>query len=586
MTDIRTRIAPSPTGDPHLGTAYIALFNYCFARSQGGEFILRIEDTDRARSAPESEQAILDSLRWLGLEWDAGPDVGGDAGPYRQSERLNLYADYAGQLVRDGKAFYCYRSPEELEQLRAARQKAGRHTALKPSDLQLSDAEAAKRKAAGAAPVIRMLVPEGAGQGQGPKEPGQGQGQEGPGACAIDDMLRGKVELDWSMVDAQVLLKADGAPTYHLANVVDDHLMGITHVLRGEEWLNSAPKHKLLYEYFGWQMPELCHLPLLRNPDKSKLSKRKNPTGIDYYQRMGFLPEAVLNYLGRMGWSMPDERERFTLAEMLEHFDLQRVSLGGPVFDIEKLRWLNGLWIREGFADDALAEKLQSYGDGLMQAQAPPSKAKQAPSEAKQASSSTKQSPSDAKQASSGTKQTPSDAKQALSGTKQAPPEAKHAPPDLKQLLPLMKQVLPHARTRIKTFSELAPLAAFLLPGDLPIGADDFKGAGEREQTLKTLQFTLWRLEALQPAWARDALYGGCKALAKAIGLPMKAFLAPLFIALCGSAASISLFDAMALLGRDETLSRLRRAIALIGGIADGADSRLKKEYAALGEGA
>src|SRR5210317_1126455 len=184
---------------------------------------------------------------------------------------------------------------------------------------------------------------------------------EEEGSCPIEDMLRGTIELDWGQVDAQILLKSDGMPTYHLANVVDDHLMGITHVLRGEEWINSAPKHKLLYEYFGWDMPVLCHLPLLRNPDRSKLSKRKNPTSILYYQRMGFLPEAVVNYLGRMGWSMPDEQEKFTLSEMQQAFDIRRVSLGGPVFDVEKLKWLNGLWIRESLSTDDLIQRLQDW---------------------------------------------------------------------------------------------------------------------------------------------------------------------------------------------------------------------------------
>ena len=340
---VRTRIAPSPTGDPHVGTAYIALFNYCFARQHGGQFLLRIEDTDQTRSTPESEQAILDSLRWLGLDWDEGPDVGGDSGPYRQSERKDIYAKYAEELVAKGHAFHCYRTPEELDQLREARREAGGHTALKPSELKLSDEEVAKRKAAAMPYVIRMEVPE------------------GEGACAIDDMLRGTIELEWGMVDAQILLKSDGMPTYHLANVVDDHLMGITHVLRGEEWINSAPKHKLLYEYFGWDMPQLCHLPLLRNPDKSKLSKRKNPTSILYYQRMGYLPEGVLNYLGRMGWSMPDEREKFSLQEMQDNFDVQRVSLGGPIFDVEKLSWLNGLWIREDLSQEQLADRLHDW---------------------------------------------------------------------------------------------------------------------------------------------------------------------------------------------------------------------------------
>ncbi|MFK7974824.1 MAG: glutamate--tRNA ligase [Halioglobus sp.] len=340
---VRTRVAPSPTGDPHVGTAYIALFNLCFARAMGGQFVLRIEDTDQVRSTPESEQAILDSLRWLGLDWDEGPDVGGEHGPYRQSERMEIYGQYAQQLVDAGHAFICYRTPEELDTLREERREAGTSTALKPSDLRLEPAEAAKRESAGAPSVVRMVVPE----------------EEG--VCAVDDMLRGTVELDWSMVDAQILLKSDGMPTYHLANVVDDHLMGITHVLRGEEWINSAPKHKLLYEYFGWDMPQLCHLPLLRNPDKSKLSKRKNPTSILYYQRMGFLPEALLNYLGRMGWSMPNEEEKFSLAAMQENFDIQRVSLGGPIFDVEKLRWLNGLWIREDLSEKDLINRLVEW---------------------------------------------------------------------------------------------------------------------------------------------------------------------------------------------------------------------------------
>ncbi len=343
MTTVRTRIAPSPTGDPHVGTAYIALFNLCFARQHGGQFLLRIEDTDQTRSTPESEQAIFDSLRWLGLEWDEGPDVGGPHGPYRQSERGDIYRQYAEELVEKGHAFHCYRTPEELDELRAARQAAGGFSALKPSELALADDEVERRKAEGMPSVIRMKVPEG----------------EGP--CPVEDMLRGTIELDWGQVDAQILLKSDGMPTYHLANVVDDHLMEITHVLRGEEWINSAPKHKLLYEYFGWDMPQLCHLPLLRNPDKSKLSKRKNPTSILYYQRMGFLPEALLNYLGRMGWSMPDEREKFSLTDMQEAFDVNRVSLGGPVFDLEKLSWLNGLWIREDFSVDALADRLQEW---------------------------------------------------------------------------------------------------------------------------------------------------------------------------------------------------------------------------------
>ena len=225
---VRTRIAPSPTGDPHVGTAYIALFNLCFARQHGGQFILRIEDTDRVRSTTESEQNIFDSLRWLGLEWDEGPDVGGPHGPYRQSERGDIYTQYANQLVESGHAFKCYRTSEELDELREARKAAGMQLALKPADLVLPQDELERREREGWPYVVRMHVPA-------------------QGTCIINDMLRGPIEVDWAQVDAQVLLKSDGMPTYHLANVVDDHLMQITHVLRGEEWINSAPKHLLLY---------------------------------------------------------------------------------------------------------------------------------------------------------------------------------------------------------------------------------------------------------------------------------------------------------------------------------------------------
>ena len=282
MTTVRTRIAPSPTGDPHVGTAYIALFNLCFARQHGGQFVLRIEDTDQVRSTRESEQQIYDALRWLGIEWDEGPDVGGPHGPYRQSERGAIYKRYSDELVAKGHAFPCFCSAERLDQVRAE-QMANKETPRYDGHcMHIAAEEAQRRIAAGESHVVRMKVPS-------------------EGVCVVKDMLRGEVEIGWDRIDMQVLMKADGLPTYFLANVVDDHLMGITHVLRGEEWINSAPKHILLYQYFGWDMPALCHMPLLRNPDKSKLSKRKNPTSITFYERMGYLPEALLNYLGRMG---------------------------------------------------------------------------------------------------------------------------------------------------------------------------------------------------------------------------------------------------------------------------------------------
>lgn len=495
---VRTRIAPSPTGDPHVGTAYIALFNLCFARQHGGQFILRIEDTDQARSTAQSEQTILDSLRWLGLEWDEGPDVGGDKGPYRQSERRDIYDKYAKQLLDDGHAFKCYRTPEELEELRASRKEQGLHSALKPSDLILGDVAIVKREAEGAPFVVRMKVPEEAGP------------------CPIDDMLRGTIELDWSQVDAQILIKSDGMPTYHLANVVDDHLMEITHVIRGEEWINSAPKHVLLYQYLGWDVPVFCHLPLLRNPDKTKLSKRKNPTSILYYKRMGYLPEGLINYLGRMGWSMPDESEKFSLAQMQASFDIKRVSLGGPIFDVEKLNWLNGLWIREDLDVNALAERLQAW---------------------------------------------------ALNSDN-------------------LKAVIPHVQRRMNTLSDFIPLIGFMLSGKLNLTEKSFSGLKlEQADCLKVLQFISWRLDVLTE-WNKDIIFAELKCMADAMnggeGVKIKDFVAPLFVAISGSTASISVTDAMELIGPDMSRARIRDGINALGGAGKKVLKRLEKEYRIL----
>jgi glutamyl-tRNA synthetase len=339
---IRTRVAPSPTGDPHVGTAYVALFNYCLAKQAGGEFILRIEDTDRARSSRESEQMIMDAVRWTGITWDEGPDIGGPYGPYRQSERGHIYLKHANDLLESDHAFRCFWSDDDKAAARVEWLKGPRDRALDSPFTDLSKAQSDAKAAAGESFVIRLRVPR-------------------EGDCEIQDRLRGTVTTAWTQIDQQVLLKSDGMPTYHLANVVDDHLMRITHVMRGEEWIPSAPKHQLLYAAFGWDMPELVHLPLLRNPDKSKLSKRKNPTSILYYERMGVLPQGLLNYLGRMAWSMPDESEMFDLATMVENFDLDRISLGGPIFDVTKLEWLNGKWIREALDDDALAAAIAQW---------------------------------------------------------------------------------------------------------------------------------------------------------------------------------------------------------------------------------
>lgn len=325
---VRTRVAPSPTGDPHVGTAYVALMNYCFARKAGGEFILRIEDTDQQRSTAESERAILESLRWLGVTWSEGPDVGGPHGPYRQSERTAIYREHVQILLDRGHAFRCYCTPERLDAMREEQRRLGRPPAYDGHCLNLAPEQIAALEAAHTPSVVRMKIPA-------------------TGVCVVHDLLREPIEIEWHTVDMQVLMKSDGMPTYHLANVVDDHLMRVTHVFRGEEWVPSAPKHILLYQYFGWQMPQIGHLPLLRNADKSKLSKRKNPTSILFYRRMGYLPEALCNFLGLFAVSSAEGEEMMDVETLIRRFDIKNISLGGPVFDIAKLDWFNARYIRE-----------------------------------------------------------------------------------------------------------------------------------------------------------------------------------------------------------------------------------------------
>jgi glutamyl-tRNA synthetase len=489
---VRTRIAPSPTGDPHLGTAYAALFNLVFARRHGGRFVLRIEDTDQARSTSASEQMIFDALRWLGLEWDEGPDVGGPFGPYRQSERLAIYQQHVRQLVQDGHAFPCFCSPERLEQVRAEQVQRGQTSRYDGHCLELPSGEAARRQAAGEPHVVRMKVPS-------------------EGLCRFTDELRGEIEIPWSQVDMQVLLKTDGFPTYHLAVVVDDQLMQISHVLRGDEWINSVPKHVLLYQYFGWRRPLMYHLPLLRNPDKSKLSKRRNPTSINYYRRAGYLPEALLNYLGHMGWSMPDEREVFSVADMLSVFDASRISLGGPIFDLAKLNWLNGQYVRRLTADQFIDRVTQwAFNRDY-----------------------------------------------------------------LARIVPLVQE-------RTERFIDLVPQAGYLVGDRAPLAETDFTHERlSREDVLRILQFSLWRFEELRE-WERDRLYRTCQQLSQSLGLRIRDFLFPLFLAVSGKPVALPLFDSMEILGSDMTRVRIRDALGALGGVSKKQAARLEKEYRAL----
>jgi glutamyl-tRNA synthetase len=334
---IRVRIAPSPTGDPHVGTAYIGLINFLYAKQRGGKFVLRIEDTDRARFVATSEQMIFDALHWLGLTWDEGPDVGGPYGPYRQSERTDIYREHAEILLANGTAYRAFENADELEALRQRQIAAKLPPRYDGAHRDLTQEQIDSYLAEGRPYVIRMKVPA--------------------GSTTFRDELRGDITFEHSNVDDQVLMKSDGFPTYHLANVVDDHLMRITDVIRAEEWISSTPKHVLLYQAFGWQFPRFWHMPLLRNLDKSKISKRKNPVSLVYYRQAGFLPAAVINFLGLMGGGMPSptpvevvngakETEIFSLDEMIQRFEVPKIRLGGPVFDLTKLKWLNSEYLR------------------------------------------------------------------------------------------------------------------------------------------------------------------------------------------------------------------------------------------------
>ncbi|MEI6521468.1 MAG: glutamate--tRNA ligase [bacterium] len=326
---IRVRIAPSPTGDPHVGTAYIGLFDYVFAHQNDGKFVLRLEDTDRERYKESSAQAILDAMRWLGITPDEDPEKGGDYGPYIQSERTEIYRKYVDILVDAGFAYHCFCTKDRLTEMRSTQEANKENIKYDRYCLHnMSNEERIARAATGEPFVIRMKMPD-------------------EGITGWTDLVRDYVEFDNSLIDDQVLLKTDGYPTYHLANVVDDHLMEITHVIRAEEWISSTPKHLVLYDMFGWEKPCFAHLPLLRNADRSKISKRFNNTSLKWYKEEGFLPEALLNFLAQLGWSHPEEKEIFTVNELVEKFSFDRFNKSGPIFDMEKLRWVNGIYIRD-----------------------------------------------------------------------------------------------------------------------------------------------------------------------------------------------------------------------------------------------
>lgn len=337
---VRTRIAPSPTGFPHVGTIFQGVLDYVYAKQNHGQFIIRIEDTDRSRYVEGAEDAIYESLEWAGIVPDEGPKYGGPVGPYRQSERLDIYQKYAKELIDKGHAYYCFCSPERLDQVRKDKQAAGLPPMYDRLCRNIDPASAAKR--ANSEPhVIRMKIPDNE-------------------QIITHDLVRGDVIFDSNTIDDQVIMKSDGYPTYHLAVVVDDHLMNITFMVRGEEWLSSAPKHILLYRYFGWKPPTMLHTPLLRNPDKSKLSKRHGHASVKWYRELGYLPEALINFLASRIWNHPEGKEIYTLNELIEKFKIEDIHIMSPIADLKKLDWMNGLWIRS-LSNEELISRLQSF---------------------------------------------------------------------------------------------------------------------------------------------------------------------------------------------------------------------------------
>ncbi len=327
--EVRVRFAPSPTGYLHLGSLRTALFNYLFARHNNGKFILRIEDTDQSRKVEGAVENLINILNEMGLNYDEGPGVGGELGPYFQSERLEIYKKYCDELLANGHAYYAFETAEELDEMRKVQQMQGKQTMYDRRARVLTENEVKEKLASGIPHVIRLKVPLDT-------------------EIRFTDIIRGNVKIETNLVDDQVLLKSDGFPTYHLANVIDDHLMQITHIIRGEEWLTSVPKHIILYNAFGWEIPKMAHVPLILNPDKTKLSKRQGDVATEDYLKKGYLKEALLNFMTLLGWNPGEgeEKEIFTKAELIEKFSIERVNSAGAVFNVEKLNWMNGEYIK------------------------------------------------------------------------------------------------------------------------------------------------------------------------------------------------------------------------------------------------
>ena len=469
---VRVRFAPSPTGYPHVGNIRTALFNWLFARHHNGVFILRIEDTDQERKVEGAVEIIIESLRWLGMDFDEGPFI--------QSERLDMYRKYAEQLVQEGKAYFCFCSPERLDAMRkqqmANKQPPGydRHC----RDLTPEQVEAERKQ--GKIPVVRFKMPL-------------------TGQTIITDLIRGEVVFENSLLDDFVLLKSDGYPTYHLANIIDDHYMKISHVMRAEEWLSSTPRHLLLYCAFGWQPPHFAHMPMILGPDKSKLSKRHGATAINEYQNLGYLPEAMINFLSLLGWSLDDKTEIMSVEEIIKNFSLERVSKTAAVFNMNKLEWMNGVYIRnlspEGFAELCL-----------------PFVEKGLPQEVKR-------------------------------------------PVDIAYL----RSIAPLVQERAKLLSEVPPLVDFFFTDGLDYDQALLTGKLEKAQAAAILEKSIAILKAV-PEWKTEPMETAVRPLVEEMGMKAGPFFGVLRVAVTGRTASPPLFQTMEVLGREKCLSRLEAA--------------------------
>ena len=344
--EIRVRFAPSPTGFVHIGSLRTALFNFLFARHHEGKNILRIEDTDQSRKVDGAVENLISSLERLGITFDEGPVTGGDKGPYYQSDRLEIYKKYCNDLLENGNAYYAFETQEELDEMRRLQQLEGKQTMYDRRGRDLSADEVNQKLASGIPYVIRLKVP---------------LGEE----VRFNDLVKGNIKIDTDIVDDQILLKSDGFPTYHLANVVDDHLMNVTHIIRGEEWITSVPKHILIYRALGWDVPQMAHVPLILNPDKSKLSKRQGDVAVEDYLKKGYLKEALVNFIALLGWNPGEgeEKEFYSMEELIKAFTLERVQTSGAVFNIDKLNWMNNSYIKS-YDIDALTEMSVPFFEG------------------------------------------------------------------------------------------------------------------------------------------------------------------------------------------------------------------------------